>query len=131
MARMAAAEALMITRGIDDNVRTLRVVDERMKIVDRKVEGIDDKVPTIGSKVPSVVPSVDHKMQSVDYNVPSVDYNVPSVDHNVSSPIHGELYLHSPAPEYVLSLYSTRHKRDWSSDSASGPSYRPKPFVIF
>ena len=38
---MAAAEALMITRGIDDNVRD---VGEKIQSVDVKVQGVDDKV---------------------------------------------------------------------------------------
>jgi archaellum component FlaC len=43
-ARMAAAEALKITRGIDDKVEG---VDERVKNVDTKVEGIDHKVCSV------------------------------------------------------------------------------------
>ncbi|KAF8258162.1 hypothetical protein EI94DRAFT_1184425 [Lactarius quietus] len=65
-ARMAAAETLTITRGIDDNVK---VVNERVLSVDMKVEGIDDKVRTI-------------------------DGNVKRVNRKVRSVIKGELYLH-------------------------------------
>jgi hypothetical protein len=42
--RMAAAEALKLTRGIDDKVEG---VDERVKNVDTKVEGIDHKVCSV------------------------------------------------------------------------------------
>ena len=64
-ARMAAAEALTITRGIDEKVKVvderLSGVDERVHSVDMKVEGIDDKVLSIDSKVRGV----DHKVGSV------------------------------------------------------------------
>ena len=50
--RMAAAEALKITRGIDDKVEG---VDERVKNVDAKVEGIDDRVQGVAHKVGSVI----------------------------------------------------------------------------
>jgi hypothetical protein len=39
--RMAAAEALTITRGIDD---VIRVVDEKVDVVYEKIQGVDDKV---------------------------------------------------------------------------------------
>jgi hypothetical protein len=51
-ARMAAAEALTITRGIDDNVKDIY---ERVQSVDMKVEGIDDKVHGVDHKVGSVI----------------------------------------------------------------------------
>ena len=57
-ARMAAAEALKITRGIDDK---LEGVVGRVKKVDTKVEGIEDKVQGIDSKVKDV----DHRVGSV------------------------------------------------------------------
>ncbi|KAH9009922.1 hypothetical protein EDB83DRAFT_2531008 [Lactarius deliciosus] len=64
-ARMAAAEALTITRGIDDKVKDMhervKGVDERVHAVDIKVDGIDDKVRTVDSKVQGV----DHKFGSV------------------------------------------------------------------
>ena len=43
-ARMAAAEALTITRGIDDNVKG---VGENLQNVDKKVEGVDHKIGSI------------------------------------------------------------------------------------
>ncbi len=51
-ARMAAAEALTITRGIDDKVKD---VDERVQGVDMKVEGVDGKVQDVNHKVGSVI----------------------------------------------------------------------------
>ena len=54
-ARMAAAEALTIARGIDDNVRD---VDERVKSVDMKIESMDDKVQGVDHKVGSVIQGV-------------------------------------------------------------------------
>ena len=58
-ARMAAAEALTISRGIDDRVKDvgerLEGVDGRVQRVDVKVEGIDDKVQDVDHKVGSVI----------------------------------------------------------------------------
>ena len=57
-ARITAAEALKITRGIDDNVRdvdeNVKGVDERVKSIDRKVEGIDDEVESVDNNVRGV-----------------------------------------------------------------------------
>src|SRR6266571_3598030 len=72
-ARMAAAEALTISRSIDDKV----------KDVDEKVEGVDERVQ-----------SVDMKVEGIDDKVRSVDSKVQGVDHKVGSVIQGELYLH-------------------------------------
>ena len=58
-ARMAAAEALTISRGIDDRVKDvgerLEGVDGRVQRVDVKVEGIDDQVQDVDHKVGSVI----------------------------------------------------------------------------
>ena len=65
-ARMAAAEALTITRSIDNKV----------KAVDKKVEGVDERV------------------QGVDIKVEAIDRKVQSVGDSVSAVIQGESYLH-------------------------------------
>ena len=75
-ARMAVAESLTITHGIDDTVKD---VDEKIQGVDMKVEGIDDKVLSVDSKVQSV-------------------------DHKVGSVIEGELYRISLPPSLFSSL---------------------------
>jgi archaellum component FlaC len=97
-ARMAAAESLTITRGIDDNVKDvderLEGVEERVQSVDMKVEGIDDKVLRVESKV-----------QGIDDKVLNVDSKVQGVEHRVGSVIQGESCLHSLAPESVLSIF--------------------------
>ncbi|KAH9013803.1 hypothetical protein EDB83DRAFT_2184415, partial [Lactarius deliciosus] len=105
-ARMAAAEALTITRGIDDKVKDMyekvEAVDERVQVVDIKVDGIDDKVQTVDSKVQCV----DHKVRSVirDHeNMTSLTGNElrkdlrkwmvppdPSVNYNTTSGAHHE-----------------------------------------
>ena len=101
-ARMAASEALMITRGIDDSVKD---VNETVHNVDMKVEGVDCKV------------------QGVNDRVKSVDLKVGSV-------IKGKLYLYYLAPN--LSSTLVRCERDWRSHTTSSQSsQRPKPFVIF
>ena len=111
-ARMAAAEALTISRGIDDRVKDvderLEGVDERVQRVDVKVEGIDDKVLSVDGKVQGVddkLLSVDRKVQDVDDNVLSVDSKVQDVDHKVGSVIEGELYHISWSPNLVLSPF--------------------------
>ena len=53
--RMAAAEALTIARGIDDNVKD---VYGRVKSVGMKIEGMDDKVQGVDHKVGSVIQGV-------------------------------------------------------------------------
>ncbi len=79
-ARMAAAEVLTITRGIDDKVKG---VDDKVKDVDEKVEGVDERVQ-----------AVDIKVEGIDDKMRSVDGKVQDVDHKVGSVIQGELYLH-------------------------------------
>jgi archaellum component FlaC len=98
-ARMAASEALTITRGIDDKLNDvderLGGVDERVQSVDTKVEGVDDKVLRVDGKVQDVegkVLSVDSKVQGVDDKVLSVDRKVQGVDDKVGSVIQGELF---------------------------------------
>jgi hypothetical protein len=90
-ARMAAAEALTISRRIDDRVKVvderLEGVDERVQGVDVKVEGIDDNVLIVDSKVQGV----DEKVQGINNKVLSVDRKVQDVDNKVGSVIEGEL----------------------------------------
>ena len=118
-ARMAAAEALTIARGIDDKVKDvderLEGVDERVQSVGLKVEGIDDKVLIVDTKVQGVddkvqgvddkvqgvdsrvqdvddrLLGVDTKLQGVDDKVLRIDTKVQNVDHKVGSVIEGEL----------------------------------------
>ena len=73
-ARMAAAEALTITHGIDDKVND----------VDKRVEGVDEGVQSIGIKV-----------EGIKNQLQVVDGKVEGVDHRVSSVIQGALYFHS------------------------------------
>ena len=81
-ARMAAAEALKISRGIDDKVKD---VDKKVEGVDKKVEGVDGRVQTVDIKVEGI----DDRLRRVDSKVLGVDYKLGSV-------IQGELYLHQP-----------------------------------
>ncbi|KAH9009051.1 hypothetical protein EDB85DRAFT_2283293 [Lactarius pseudohatsudake] len=81
-ARMAAVEALMITRGIDDKVKDVgdkvKDVDEKVKVVDEKVEAVDERVQ-----------AVDIKVDGIDNKVRTVDSKVHGVDHKVGSVIQG------------------------------------------
>ena len=92
--RMAAAEALTISRGIDV-----------------KVKEVDEKVA-----------SVDERVQSVDTKVEGIDNQVRTIDHKVGSVIQGDLYLHCRLQNLPSALYSVRCKGDRSSDSTSGQS---------
>ncbi|KAI9461930.1 hypothetical protein BJY52DRAFT_1146951 [Lactarius psammicola] len=83
-ARMAAAEALTITRGIDDKVKD---VDEKVEAVDMKVEGIDNKVQTIDSKVQGV----DHKVGSVIQGVKETGVLIQQVANQVTDLNRNEL----------------------------------------
>ncbi|KAH9178009.1 hypothetical protein EDB89DRAFT_1844211, partial [Lactarius sanguifluus] len=102
-ARMAAVEALTITRGIDDKVDG---VDERVQRVDTKVEGIDDRVRSVDNKVGSVTQGVKENgvaIQQVVDQVSSLNQNElrkdlrkwiappdPSVNYNTASDAHHE-----------------------------------------
>jgi archaellum component FlaC len=95
-ARMATAESLTVTRGIDDKVKD---IDERLEGVDERVQGVDVKVAGIDDKVLSV----ESQVQGIDDKVLSVDSRVRGVDYKVGSVIQGESCFHSLAPESVLS----------------------------
>ncbi|KAH9044885.1 hypothetical protein EDB84DRAFT_805988 [Lactarius hengduanensis] len=90
-ARMAAAEALTITRGIDDKVKDMHEkvegVDERVRAVDIKVDGIDDKVRTVDSKVQGV----DHKVGSVIQGVKETGEAIQKVVNQVTDLSRNEL----------------------------------------
>jgi hypothetical protein len=92
--RMAAAEALTITRGIDD------------------------KVKEVGEKVARV----DERVQGVDIKVEGIDNQVRTIDHKVGSVIEGELYLHCRHQNLSSTFYSVRCEGDRCSDSTSGQS---------
>ena len=77
---MAAAEALKVTREINEKVEG---VDDRVQNVDTKVEGIETEVQR-----------VNHKVQGVDDKVCSV--------------IKGASYQQSPTHELILGLSFTR-----------------------
>jgi archaellum component FlaC len=77
-ARMAAAEVLTVTRGIDDKVND----------VDERLEGVDEGVQGIGIKVDGI----EDQMQIVDGRVKIVDQKVSSVS-------QGEFIL--PGPRIV------------------------------
>jgi archaellum component FlaC len=71
--RMASAELLIITHGVDNTVKSVegKVEDVRSDVhgVGNKVEGrIHGDVQDVGSKVQDV----DHKVQSIDRNVKRV-----------------------------------------------------------
>ncbi|KAH9061892.1 hypothetical protein EDB87DRAFT_1576225 [Lactarius vividus] len=102
-ARMAAVEALTITRGIDDKVDS---VDERIRSVNKKVEGIDDRVRSVDNKVGSVTQDVKESgvaIQQVINQVSNLNSNElrkdlrkwiappdPSVNYNTASDAHHE-----------------------------------------
>jgi hypothetical protein len=114
-ARMAAAEALTITRSIDDKVND----------VDERLEGVDEGVQSIGIKVNGI----EDQMQIVGGKVEGVDGRVKIVGHKVSLVIQGESSIHCP-PDRTSAFYSLRCSGEWSSDSTGvQSSQRPKLFV--
>ena len=82
--RMATAEALTISRDIDDKVKA---VDDKITDVGDKVKEVDEKVECIDERVQGV----DIKIAEIDNQVQSIDSKVQSVDHKVGSVIQGEL----------------------------------------
>jgi hypothetical protein len=140
---MAAAEALTITRGIDDKVN---VVDERLEGVDVKVEGIQDQVQigiesiqdqvqigvvSIQDQVQIGVASIEDQVQIVDSKLECVDDGVRGVDHKVSSVIEGELYYIAPLLGICSQPCTIRCKGSRRGDSTSRQSsQRHKEFVI-
>ena len=131
--RMAAAEALVITRSIDDKVMAVddRVKDvgnevkdvgDKVKDVDNNVKGVDNMVKGVGEKVEDLnekMQGVNIKVEAIGDNVRSVDSKVQYVDHKFGSVMQGELYLphrrSCPQP-------FTRCKGDRSNASSSDQS---------
>ena len=83
-ARMAAAETLEITRGIDDNVQ---VIDDNVKVIDGNVKVIDDNVKVIGGNVRGI----DDNVKGMGEQLQNVDKKVEGVDHKIGSVVKGEL----------------------------------------
>jgi hypothetical protein len=120
--RMAAAEALVITRGIDDKVT---VVDGKVMDVGDKVRGVDEKVRKVDKRVEDLderVQGVNIKVGAVDDRVRTVDSKIQCVDHKVGEVIQGEIYLHCRHQDLFSTFYSTRCKGDRSNASTSGQS---------
>ena len=88
---MAAAEALTISRHIDDAV----------KDVGKTLEGVDETV------------------KDVDHVVKGVGHIVNDVDRNVVSVIKGELCFHRRSPKPSSALYSVRCNGDRICNSPS------------
>ena len=99
--RMAAAEALTISRDIDDTVKD---IDKRLEEVDEKVQGVgggvkdvDDMVKCVDHIVKGVnhrVKGVNHVVKGVSHMMKGVDHRLKCVDHNVVSAIQGKLHFH-------------------------------------
>jgi hypothetical protein len=62
-ARMASAEQLKMTHGVDDRVRG---VEGQVQDVGNKVQGVDDRVQDIGSNISNKVQGVDDKLDQVN-----------------------------------------------------------------
>ena len=109
--RMAAAEALTISRNIDNTVTD---VDKRLEEVDDKVQGVDGRVKDVEYTVKGVgdiVKGVDHRVKRVNHRVKGVNHMLKGVDHslkdvvhNVVSVIERKLRFHQMVPESPLSL---------------------------
>ncbi|KAH9055819.1 hypothetical protein EDB83DRAFT_1089076 [Lactarius deliciosus] len=98
-ARMATAEVLRVTHGVDDKVKgvgfQVEGVNKGVQEVDGKVEGVDERVQGVDKRVQGVdekVQGVDERVQSVDERVQGVDERVQCVGdgvHRVDERIHG------------------------------------------
>jgi methyl-accepting chemotaxis protein len=139
--RMAAAEILEITRGIDDKVLAVdgKVVDvgDKVREVSDKVEDVGDKVKGVGDNVKDVrekvgkvdekvedldekVQGVNVKVEAIDDKVRTVDSKVQGVDHKVGSVIQGEQY--GRHQDLSSTRYSARCKGCRSCAPTSGQS---------
>ncbi|KAH9013201.1 hypothetical protein EDB85DRAFT_983713 [Lactarius pseudohatsudake] len=90
-ARMATAEVLRVTHGVDDKVKGIGFqvegVNKGVQDVDGKVEGVDERVQRVGDGVHGVderVRSVGVDVQRVEHKVRVVDDRVKQVDHRVA-----------------------------------------------
>ncbi|KAH9055814.1 hypothetical protein EDB83DRAFT_2552607 [Lactarius deliciosus] len=97
-ARMATAEVLRVTHGVDDKVKGVgfqvegvnkgvQDVDGKVEGVDERVQGVDERVQGVGDGVKRVderVRGVDEGVQRVDHKVQAVDDRVKQVDHKVA-----------------------------------------------
>jgi archaellum component FlaC len=102
--RMAAAEVLVISRGIDDKVTAVddKVKDmgNQIRDVGNLVKGVDDKVEDLDESVQGI----NIKVGTIDDNVQAVGSKVRGVEHKVGELIQGELYPHWFALGSVLNL---------------------------
>ncbi|KAH9016734.1 hypothetical protein EDB85DRAFT_702270 [Lactarius pseudohatsudake] len=82
-ARMATAEVLRVTHGVDDKVKVVGFqvegVNKGVQDVDGKVDGVDERVQGVDERVQDV----DERVQGVDERVQSVDERVQGVDERV------------------------------------------------
>ncbi|KAH9012843.1 hypothetical protein EDB83DRAFT_2272317, partial [Lactarius deliciosus] len=100
-ARMAAAEALAISRGIDDKVKD---VGEKVEGVNEKVEGVDGRVQVVDMKADDIgnkVRTVDSKIQSVDHKVGSVIQGVKDTGVAVQQVVNQVTDLNRLSPDLI------------------------------
>ncbi|KAI9433551.1 hypothetical protein H4582DRAFT_987135, partial [Lactarius indigo] len=81
-ARMATAEVLRLTHGVDDKVTgvgsQVEGADERVQVVDERVHGVDEGVQRVG-----------HKVQAVDDRVKQVDDRMGVISDDVKLIVEG------------------------------------------
>ncbi|KAH8984900.1 hypothetical protein EDB86DRAFT_3219430 [Lactarius hatsudake] len=155
-ARMAAVEALMITRGIDDKMDG---VNERVQCVDTKVEVIDNKVGSVTRRVEEngvAIQRVVNQVSGLNRNElrkdlrkwiappdPSVNYNAASRAHHAGTAAwctkgntladwktSGLLWIHGK-PGSGKSILSSVLMRDIESLSNVGSAYMAYFFFDF
>ena len=81
-ARMASAELLKMTHGVDGKVMG---VDNRVKSVEGKVEDVRSDVHDVGNMVEVRIQDVRGDVQDVRRDVQDVDYNVQTIGNEISS----------------------------------------------
>ena len=80
-ARMASAELLKMTHGVDGKVMG---VDNRVKSVEGKVEDVRSDVHDVGNKVEERMQDVRGDVQDVDHRVQGIDDKLEQVNSSLS-----------------------------------------------
>ena len=83
-ARMASAELLKVTHGVDGKVEDIhddvQDIGSKVQIVDGRVQGVQDDVQDVGRKVEDV----DSKVQDIDSDVKDISSEVREANRSLS-----------------------------------------------
>ena len=108
-ARMASAELLKMTHGVDGKVMG---VDNRVKSVEGKVEDVRSDVHDVGNKVEERIQDVRGDVQDVRGDVQDVDHRVQGVDDKLEQ-VNSSLSL-NPCSFQVFTPHRREPAQRWS-----------------